>query len=252
MAGSLEGKTCLVTGGGSGIGRAAALALAREGALVAVADLDAGGGRETLTALQEAGAEGIFVQADVTRAEEVEALVEKVVSVWGRLDCAFNNAGTAENAALLWECSEADWDRVIALNLKGVWLCLKYEIRWMLERQEGVIVNMASITGLVGIPQAPAYVASKHGVVGLTKAAALDCARLGIRVNAICPGFIDTPLMDRFIAGDPQARARVEARHPMGRMGTPDEIARAVAWLFSDATFMTGHTLTMDGGLTAR
>jgi NAD(P)-dependent dehydrogenase (short-subunit alcohol dehydrogenase family) len=254
MAGSLEGKVALVTGGGSGIGRASALAFAREGARVVVADVVVAGGTETVTSIKSTGGNATFIQADVAKAGEVEALIAATVATYGRLDCAHNNAGIEGVAAPTAEYPETDWDRVIAINLKGVWLCMKYEIPQMQRQGGGAIVNTASIAGLVGAYRMPAYVASKHGVAGLTKAAALEYAKAGIRVNAVCPGVIRTPMVERFfLHHHPQAEARLTAFEPIGRLGTPAEVAEAVVWLCSEAaSFVTGHTMAVDGGIMAQ
>jgi NAD(P)-dependent dehydrogenase (short-subunit alcohol dehydrogenase family) len=248
---ALRGKVALVTGGASGIGRSTALAFATVGARVVVADVDAGGGEATVSLIREGGGEATFVRADVTRAGEVDAMVRAVVEQYGRLDCAFNNAGSVERPfdGGFSDLPEEEFDRVIALNLKGVWLCLKAELRQMLVQGGGAIVNTASIYGLVG-GMPTAYVASKHGVVGLTRAAALQHADAGVRVNAVCPGHIDTPLLRR--AG-PEAMARLPGRYPMGRIGMPEEVAQLVVWLCSDAaSFATGGAYTVDGGFTAQ
>jgi len=253
MAGRVEGKIALVTGGGSGIGRASALAFAREGAKVVLADVIVEGGEETVGMIKKAGGEAIFVKADVSKATEVEALIAKAVETYGRLDCAYNNAGIEGSAATTTDYAEESWDRVIAINLKGVWLCMKYEIPQMLKQGGGTIVNTASAAGLVGFRRGSAYVASKHGVVGLTKTAALEYAKSGVRVNAICPGAIDTPMMGRITDHRPQRAERMAAGEPVGRMGMPEEIAGAVVWLCSDAaSFVTGHAMAVDGGLTAQ
>jgi len=253
MTGRLQGKVSLITGGASGIGRATALAFAGEGAKVVIADVDISGGKETMRLLKEAGAEALFIKTDVSQAHEVQRMVEKTVATYERLDCAFNSAGVADlanNAAA--DCSEESWDKVIGVNLTGVWLSMKYEIRQMLKQGEGTIVNAASVLGLVGNTNA-AYTASKHGVVGLTKSAALSYAPAGIRVNAVCPGYITTPMTAPIYIGNPQAEADLIARHPIGRMGTPEEIAEAVLWLSSPAaSFVTGHMLSVDGGYVAR
>ncbi|MGE3541089.1 MAG: SDR family oxidoreductase [Candidatus Tectimicrobiota bacterium] len=255
MAGRLEGKVALVTGGASGIGRATALALAREGARLVVADLQADGGQQTAHMITEQGGEALFVRVDVSQAAEVAAMLSQTVEAYGRLDCAHNNAGIGSRPrAPLHECTEEAWDRVLNINLKGVWLCMKYEIIQMLKQGSGAIVNTASIMGLVGSWSGTvAYNASKHGVVGLTKTAALEYANAGIRVNAVCPGYIRTPLIDSSLAVQPELEAQIIARHPVGRMGRPEEIAEAVLWLCSDAaSFVTGHTMTVDGGYVAQ
>ena len=245
----LEGKAALVTGGGSGLGRASAIALARAGATVTVADVDEEGGKETAALVsEEAGGDAEFVRADVTRPNEVEAMVDKAVARWGHLDCALNNAGTTGVSAPTADYTLDDWNRAIALNLTGVFLCLKYELPAMLERG-GAIVNMASGAGLVGFPGLPAYVASKHGVVGLTRAAALEYASQGVRVNAICPGSTRTPMLEGFMGGDEQVERMMTRAVPLGRLGRPQEIAEAVVWLCSDAaSFVVGHSLAVDGG----
>jgi NAD(P)-dependent dehydrogenase (short-subunit alcohol dehydrogenase family) len=245
----LEGKAALVTGGGSGLGRASAMALARAGASVTVADVDEHGGKETAALVsEEAGGDADFVRADVTQADEVEAMVDQAVARWGHLDCALNNAGTTGVSAPTADYTLEDWNRAIALNLTGVFLCLKYELPAMLERG-GAIVNMASGAGLVGFPGLPAYVASKHGVVGLTRAAALEYASQGVRINAICPGSTRTPMLEGFMGGDEQVERMMTRAVPLGRLGRPEEIADAVVWLCSDAaSFVVGHALAVDGG----
>lgn len=253
MAGQLNGKVALVTGGSSGIGRATALALAREGAKVVVADVMVEGGQETVRLLTATGGQGLFVKTDVSRATEVEALIARAVATYGRLDCAFNNAGVEGAFVTTSEYSEADWDRVLTINLKGVWLCMKYEIAHMLRQGGGAIVNTASGAGLVGVPNLSAYVASKHGVVGLTKTAALEYAKAGIRVNAVCPGVIQTPMVARLTSNRPDLSEALVAAEPMGRTGRPEEVAAAVVWLCSDAaSFVTGHALSVDGGYVAQ
>lgn len=246
---ALDGRAALVTGGGSGLGRASAIALARAGANVTVADVDEQGGKETAALVfEEVGGDADFVHADVTRPDEVEAMVDKTITRWGHLDCALNNAGTTGASAPTAEHTLDDWNRAIALNLTGVFLCLKYEIPAMLERG-GAIVNMASGAGLVGFAGLPAYVASKHGVVGLTRAAALEYASQSVRINAICPGSTRTPMLEGFMGGDPQIERMITRAVPLGRLGRPEEIAEAVVWLCSDAaSFVVGHALAVDGG----
>jgi NAD(P)-dependent dehydrogenase (short-subunit alcohol dehydrogenase family) len=255
MSGQLNGKVALVTGGASGIGRATALAFAREGAKLIIADMNEEGGQQTVHMIAEHGGEATFVQVDVSRATEVAAMISRTVQTYGRLDCAHNNAGIGSRPrVLLHELSEESWDRVISINLKGVWLCMKYEIIQMCTQGGGAIVNTASIMGLVGSwSRSGAYNASKHGVVGLTKTAALEYAKSGIRVNAVCPGYIRTPLIEEALTSNPEMEAQIVARHPVGRMGRPEEIAEAVVWLCSDAaSFVTGHTMTVDGGYVAQ
>ena len=253
MTKRLEGKVALVTGGSSGIGRATAAAFAREGAKVIVADIMEEGSEETLQMVRTAGCEAVFIKADVTRAVDVEAMVKKAIDTYGRLDCAFNNAGVGGEIASIENVKEENWDRVIAVNLKGVWLCMKYEIPYMLSQGSGAIVNTASVAGLIGFPAQAAYVASKHGVVGLTKSAALDYAKSGIRVNAVCPGVVRTPMIGRRLETKPHREAGYIAMEPIGRLGDPREIAEAVVWLCSDAaSFVTGHSMAVDGGLVAR
>ncbi|MFQ5879388.1 MAG: SDR family oxidoreductase [Dehalococcoidia bacterium] len=255
MAGQLAGKVALITGGSSGIGRASSLAFAREGAKVIVADVDVEGGEETVRLIEDASGEAIFVKADVSRAAAVEAMVSTAVEAYGRLDCAFNNAGIWGTPLVSTvDYTEESWDRVVDINLKGVWLCLKYEIPQILKQQRGSIVNTSSAAGLVGNTlSGAAYIASKHGVIGLTKTAALEFAIQGIRVNAVCPGFIRTPLTDVLRGRDPQFEARTAARYPIGRVGAPEEVAAAVVWLCSDAaSFVTGHAVPVDGGYVAQ
>ena len=251
--GQLDGKVALITGAGSGIGRASALAFAREGAKVAAADIVVEGGEETVRMVKEAGGEAFFIKVDVSNAADVEAMVNAVVDTYGRIDCAYNNAGIEGRLASTDEYPEDMFDKVIDINLTGVWLCMKYELPHMLKQGGGAIVNTASGAGLIGVAGMSAYVASKHGVVGLTKTAALEYAKSGIRVNAVCPGVIQTPMMERITADQPQLGEAVVAAEPVGRAGKPEEIAESVVWLSSDAaSFVTGHAMSVDGGYVAQ
>ena len=251
MKGHLEGKVALVTGGSSGIGRNSALAFAREGAKVVVADVLPEGGDETVRMIKEAGGEGVFVKADVSKETEVEALIAKTIEVYGRLDYAHNNAGIQGEKGTMTDCTEENWDRVMNINLKGIWLCMKYEIIYMVEHGGGAIVNTSSAVGLVGRPRYPAYVVSKHGVVGLTRVAALAYAKAGIRVNAVCPGPIDTAMGERVRTDYPGAG--IAADVPLGRRGNPKEVAEVVVWLCSDAaSYVTGVAMPVDGGWLAQ
>jgi NAD(P)-dependent dehydrogenase (short-subunit alcohol dehydrogenase family) len=253
MAGQLDGKVALVTGGGSGIGRATCLAMAREGAQVMVADIVVEGGQETVSLVKNAGGEATCIRADVSQASEVEAMVKQTTETYGRLDCAFNNAGIEGPVCSTVEYTEEDFDRVVAIDLTGVWLCMKYEIPAMLQHGGGAIVNTASVAGLVGFQGISAYVASKHGVNGLTKTAALEYAKAGIRVNAVCPGVIETPMVKRAFEKSPGMEEGVAAVEPVGRLGQPQEVAEAVVWLCSDAaSFVTGLPMAVDGGLVAQ
>ncbi len=249
----LEGRVALVTGGGSGIGRASAMAFAREGARVVVSDVNLEGGEETVHLIEEQGGESTFVPSDVSDGEQVARLVAATLDRYGRLDCAHNNGGIEGPLASVVDLAEDDWNRVIDINLKGVWWCLKHEILAMLATGGGAIVNTASVSGMKGFPPLlPAYVASKYGVVGLTAVTARDYASRGIRVNAVCPGAIDTPMLDRIGEGAQRLGVAMVAENPSGRLGTPEEVAAAVVWLCSDAaSFITGQTLTIDGGFLA-
>ena len=247
-----QAKVALVTGAASGIGRATAIAFARAGMRVAVADVDPAGGEETVALIRRAGGTAFFVRADVSSNADVDAMVKRTVAEYGVLDYAFNNAGTEGVMGPTMDCTEAMWDRVLGVNLKGTWLCMKHEIPHLLGRA-GAIVNCASVAGLVGFAEAAAYTASKHGVVGLTRSTALELARAGVRVNAVCPGVIQTPMIDRALGGDPAKIAAYQGAEPVGRFGTPEEIAAAVLWLCSDgASFVTGAAIPVDGGWVAR
>jgi len=250
MKRTLKGSVALVTGGASGIGRATALAFAREGARVVVADLVAAGGKETVRLIKKTGGEAIAVKCDVSKTANVKAMVKKTVSTYGRLDCAFNNAGVGVIKSIV-DCTEKEWDHLLSVNLKGTWLCRKYELIQMLTQGSGAIVNTASVLGLIGTQNYAPYIASKHGVVGLTKAAAMDSAHAGIRVNAVCPGSVLTPMFEP-ILDDPQLEDAIKKMHPLGRFAKPEEIAEAVIWLCSDAaSFVTGAALPVDGGVVA-
>jgi NAD(P)-dependent dehydrogenase (short-subunit alcohol dehydrogenase family) len=244
----LEGKVALVTGGASGIGRATALLLASEGARVVVSDVNVDGGEETTRLIHQSNGGAMFVKADVSKAAEVEAMVTLLMDTYGRLDCAINNAGVGGTMTPTDKYTEEEWDFVMGINLKGVWLCMKYEIPAML-KTGGAIVNVASAAGLVGFRYNSAYAASKHGVIGLTRSAALEYARKGIRVNAVCPGFTQTPMVEAMETLNPKMTEATINAIPMRRLGTPEEIAQSVLWLCSDASsFVTGHALAIDGG----
>jgi len=250
---TMTDKTVFITGASSGIGRATALAFAREGANIAIADVLVDGGRETARLVEAAGARTLFVTCDVSKDRDVRAALGKTIETFGRVDCAFNNAGIEGEQGSTADCTEQNWDRVLAIDLKGVWLCMKYEIPQMLKQGGGAIVNCASIAGLVGFIGIPAYVAAKHGIIGLTRTAALELAKSNIRVNAVCPGVIETAMIDRFVHGEAQIRQQLVAGEPVGRIGKPEEIAAAVLWLCSDAaSFVTGQPLAVDGGWVAQ
>lgn len=254
MAGlDYHGKVALVTGAGNGMGRSTAIAFAEAGAKVVATDVDVRGGTETLNLIKAAGGDARFMEVDVSKAAAVEAMVIGTVEHYGRLDCAVNNAGIQLENAMIADLDEAVFDRTIAVNQKGVFLCLKYEIRQMLKQGGGAIVNIASVNGLRPGSTAPAYVSSKFGVIGLTRNAAIEYASAGIRVNAVCPGTIRTPMLERFLARDPAARADFAAKFsPSGRIGEPEEIAQAVLWLCSPlASYVYGALLPVDGAFLA-
>ena len=249
---AFTGKVALVTGGSAGIGRAAAVAFAREGAKVVVASRRNKEGEETVQLIKRAGSDGFFIKTDVAKAADVKAMVEKTVATYGRLDYAFNNAGVIEpKPGPLVEQTDETFAHVIDINVKGVWLSMKYEIPEMLKRGGGAIVNMSSVAGVIGFPGIGIYVASKHAVIGLTKTAALEYSKSGVRINAVNPGAIETDMLSHVAGGNPEAMSQMAAHHPIGRIGKPEEIAEAVIWLCSDkASFVTGHSLLVDGGLT--
>lgn len=241
-----EDKVVIITGAGSGIGQATAMAFAREGARVVVSDINEEGSKKTLEAIKKLNGKAIFIKCDVSKEEDVKSMVNQTIKAFGHLDCAFNNAGIEGHPCPTVDCTVDDWNQTIDINLKGVWLCMKYEIPEMLKNGKGAIVNCSSIAGLVGFETLPAYVASKHGVIGLTEAASLEYAKKNIRINAVCPGAIHTPMLERFTHGDEKSMADQD---PMGRVGRPEEIAESVLWLCSDkASYITGEKLAVDGG----
>ena len=252
MTQQFSGKVALVTGGASGLGRGSAIALAKEGAKIVVADIAVAGAEATAQAITDAGGQAISVKADVTNSSEVEAMIRTAVEAFGRLDFALNNAGSDGVRARTADYPEEVWHRVIDLNLTGVFLCMKSELAVMVKQRSGVIVNMASVAGVTGFPGHAAYTASKHGVIGLTKTAAIDYAKLGIRINTICPAYTHSPMLDRMLAQAPDLEGKLICRVPLRRLGTTEEIAQAVIYLCSEAaSFITGHSLVMDGGIMA-
>lgn len=248
-----QNLVAFITGASTGIGRATALAFGRSNARVAVADVNEDAGLQTVEMIKKIGGTAQFIKCDVSHNDEVQKTVQKTVKDYGSLDFAFNNAGIEGGQSFTPECSVENWNQVIDINLKGVWLCMKHQIPQMLKQGRGSIVNCSSIAGLIGFPGISAYVASKHGVIGLTKTAALEYAKQNIRVNAICPGVIRTPMIERFVHGEAQARKQLVEGEPIGRVGEPDEIAAAALWLCSDnSSFVTGHSLIVDGGWVAQ
>ena len=244
-------KIALITGAASGIGRSTAILFADKGAKVVVSDIADGTG--TVKIIQENGGDAIFIKCDISKEADVKTLISETVKKYGKIDFAFNNAGTEGVSAMIQDYSEKDFDHIIDINLKGTWLCMKYEIQEMLKQGKGSIINCSSIAGLVGFQQAAIYTASKHGVNGMTKSAALENAKNGIRINAICPGVIDTPMIDRATGGKVETKNMYAQMEPMGRLGLPEEIAEVTLWLSSDASsFITGQTFAVDGGWVAQ
>jgi NAD(P)-dependent dehydrogenase (short-subunit alcohol dehydrogenase family) len=245
------GKVAFITGAGTGIGRATALAFSRQGASVVITDIKAETLQETAQLIEQEGGRSLAIPCDVTQTGSVKAALDKVIDTFGRLDYAFNNAGVEQPKTPLADIDEAEWDRIVDTDLRSVFLCMKYQIPLMLQQGGGAIVNTSSGAGVKGIPGQGAYAAAKHGIIGLTKSAALDYASQNIRINAVCPGFIETPMYDRFTGGTEKGRQEVISQEPIGRAGKPEEIADAVIWLCSEtSSFIVGHALVVDGGQT--
>lgn len=249
----LENKVALITGGSSGIGRATAIAMAKEGAQILISDVNGEGGAETVRLIENNGGTASYITADVRRADEVKTTMDTVIHRYGKLDIAVNNAGISGELNVIHKQEEESFDSIMDINVKGLWLSMKYEIPLMLGNEDGgVIVNLASVAGLIGFPGGSIYSASKHAVIGLTKSAAIEFASKNIRVNAVCPSYINTPMVHAMIDDQPRLTDNVYAASPMRRLGTPEEIAEAILWLASDkASFVNGITLAADGGLTA-
>ena len=247
-----KNKVILITGGGSGIGQVTAVEFSRKKAFVIISDINIEGGQNTLKLIESKGGKGLFIKSDVSQKSDVKSLIKQIIDTFGRLDCAFNNAGIDNPPKLLTKLREKTWERVINVNLKGVWLCMKYEIPQMVKQSGGAIVNMSSTAGIDGQYGMSIYSASKHGVLGLTKSAAIEFAPKNVRINAVCPGLIKTPILDPLFEFIPNFVARAKQEHPIGRIGNPKEVANAVMWLCSpEASFITGHALIIDGGILA-